>query len=390
MQPNTRNLVAACAAITVFGLAFGMSYPLLSLILEARGVSSAMIGVNSSMGPLGILLASSVIPTLAHRFGSRRVTIIAAGLTAITLLCFKMFDTLEAWFVIRLIQGMCIGVLFALSEAWIVKYAENDSRGRVVAIYSSILSASFGAGPLLVGWFGIEGWLPFLIGAVVLVLGMFPLSLVQEEQAREAEEVSPSGILDFAPKAPMLLACVGVFAIFDAATLSLLPVYGIRNGLDLQTSAGMLSALVLGNVVLQFPIGWFADRFPKRLVLSSCALITAVFLVLLPFTIHSFLRWPVLILMGATGYGVYTVSLAALGDRFTGTELVNGSASFASMWGGGALVGSVTSGWALLTLNSHGLVIYLSITYFILGMGMLLRLNYLKRARAAAAGRGRV
>jgi hypothetical protein len=37
---NTRNLIAACAAITVFGFAFGMTYPLLSLILESRGVSS--------------------------------------------------------------------------------------------------------------------------------------------------------------------------------------------------------------------------------------------------------------------------------------------------------------------------------------------------------------
>ncbi|MGB5708155.1 MAG: hypothetical protein WBM41_15145, partial [Arenicellales bacterium] len=73
MQPNTRNLVAACAAICVFGLAFGMSYPLLSLILESRGVSSAMIGVNASMGPLGILLASSVISSLAHRYGARRI-----------------------------------------------------------------------------------------------------------------------------------------------------------------------------------------------------------------------------------------------------------------------------------------------------------------------------
>lgn len=383
MQPNTRNLVAACAAISVFGLAFGMSYPLLSLILESRGVSSGMIGVNASMGPLGILLASSVISSLAHRYGARRIVMIASGLTAMLMLCYRLFDTLEAWFVIRLLQGMCIGVLFSLSEAWIVSYAENESRGRVVAIYSSILSASFGAGPLLVAWVGIEGWAPFLIGTVVLVIGMFPLSLVREEQSQEPEEVSPSGILDFAPKAPMLLACVGVFAIFDAATLSLLPVYGIRNGLDLQTSAGMLSALVLGNVVLQFPIGWFADRFPKRIVLSGCAVITTLFLLLLPFTIHSFWRWPVLVLIGATGYGVYTVSLASLGDRFSGTELVNGSASFATMWGGGALIGSVTSGWALLTLNSHGLIVYLSLTYFILGTAILLRLRNLRRTRVA-------
>ena len=46
---NTRNLIAACAAICVFGFAFGMTYPLLSLQLEARGVSTRLIGINAAM-----------------------------------------------------------------------------------------------------------------------------------------------------------------------------------------------------------------------------------------------------------------------------------------------------------------------------------------------------
>ena len=64
---NQRNLVAACAAITVFGFAFGMTYPLLSLILESRGIASDMIGINSAMLPIGILLISPIIPVLAAR-----------------------------------------------------------------------------------------------------------------------------------------------------------------------------------------------------------------------------------------------------------------------------------------------------------------------------------
>ena len=76
---NIRNLVAACSAITVFGFAFGMSYPLMSLILESRGVASDMIGINSAMMPLGILLFSSVIPVATRHFGGRSVAITAAG-----------------------------------------------------------------------------------------------------------------------------------------------------------------------------------------------------------------------------------------------------------------------------------------------------------------------
>ena len=122
---NWRNLAAACSAITVFGLAFGMTYPLLSLILESRGVSTEMIGLNSAMMPIGILLFSWVIPVITRRFGSRNVAIWAALGTSGLILAYKMFDSLEAWFVIRLLHGMTMSTLFVLSEAWIVGFAGN-------------------------------------------------------------------------------------------------------------------------------------------------------------------------------------------------------------------------------------------------------------------------
>jgi MFS family permease len=370
---DTRNLIAACAAITVFGFAFGMTYPLLSLILESRGVPSDMIGINSAMMPIGILLFSSVIPVAAKRFGARNVAITAAIVTAMVMLSYKVFDTLTAWFVIRLIQGMTISTLFVLSESWIVGSAGDQNRGKIVAIYASVLSGSFGAGPLLISFIGIEGWTPFVIGAAVVAIGVIPFIFIRETLHDEPEETRPSGIFDFAPKAPMLLAAVGTFAVFDAASLSLFPVYGIQNGLDLTTSANILTALILGNVLLQFPIGWFSDMFPHRMVLAGCALTTAITLLLLPACIDSVFKWPLLVLMGTSGYGVYTVSLASLGNRFSGIELVNGSASFAIVWGFGALIGSVSGGWAMLGFGSHGLPIGLALVYILLALGVIKR-----------------
>ena len=43
------NLLAAVAAITVFGFTFGLMFPLLSLIMESQGVPSQWIGINSAM-----------------------------------------------------------------------------------------------------------------------------------------------------------------------------------------------------------------------------------------------------------------------------------------------------------------------------------------------------
>jgi MFS family permease len=380
---NTRNLVAACAAITVFGFAFGMSYPLLSLILESRGVSSDLIGINSAMMPIGILLFAPVIPVVARRFGSRNVAIVAAIVTALVFLSYRVFDSFSAWFLIRLVQGMSISTLFVLSEAWVVGSTGDHNRGKIVAIYASVLSGSFGAGPLLISFIGIEGWTPFVLGAGVIVAGIIPFFFIREEAQPEPEETQPSGIFSFAGKAPMLLAAVGSFAIFDAASLSLFPVYGVHNGLDVATAANILSAMILGNVVLQFPIGWLCDRYPTRNVMAGCALITAITLALMPALLDSVLLWPLLVLMGTTGYGVYTVSLVALGNRFSGIELINGSASFAVVWGFGALIGSISGGMAMLASGVYGLPYSLVAVYLILAAGVGWRQISLNRQHLA-------
>jgi MFS family permease len=370
-QPNIRNLIAACSAITVFGLAFGMTYPLLSLILEDRGVSANMIGINSAMMPIGILLFSSVIPMASKRFGSRQVAMVAAVVTAILILAYKAFDTLGAWFIIRLLQGMSISTLFVLSEAWIVEFAGNEHRGKIVAIYASVLSASFGAGPAIVSWTGIHGWTPFAIGAGVIAIGVLPLSLVREKPNQESEESASSRFFQFVPKAPMLLMAVLAFAIFDAATLSLIPVYGVQTGLSVSIAALALSVLIAGNIFFQVPLGWLADRIPHRIMIGSCALATVLMLLLLPYVMNTIWMWPVLVIIGSTGFGVYTVSLTSLGDRFKGQELVNGSAALAVAWGFGALLGSVSGGWAMNSFGPHGLPMFCAVVYLLLVVGLV-------------------
>ena len=367
------TVIAACAAITVFGFAFGLTYPLLSLILESRGVSSDMIGVNGAMMPIGILLISPLIPVLSKRFGSRNVAIVAALVAATMILAYRVFDNLPAWFLIRLIQGMAIAVLFVLSESWIVGAAGKKNRGKTVAIYAAVLSASFGAGPALIGVIGIEGWMPFIIGAIVIMLGIIPFFFIEERGSHEPEETRATSLLRFAGKAPVLLGAVAAFAVFDAATLSLFPVYGMKNGLDVATSAYVLTAMILGNTVLQLPIGWLADRFPERLVMAGCATLATTGLLTMPMVIGTPWMWPVLVVVGTTGYGVYTVALASLGNRFSGLELVAGTSSFAVVWGLGALIGSISGGWALLMFDSHGLPLGLAIIYTALVLGVLLR-----------------
>ncbi len=187
----------------------GEMFPLLSLLLERRGFSDDVIGFNAAMSPLGVLAFSSLIPLAARRFGARAVMLSATLLAAVIFFGYKLVPAVEAWFVLRFVQGMAVSTLFVLSEAWVVKFADDRSRGRVVAIYASVLSASFGFGPFLIGMIGIDGWRPFLIGIAVLFAAMVPIAIVREPPQPEEAAGSASSLKTLAPKAPMLLAAVG-------------------------------------------------------------------------------------------------------------------------------------------------------------------------------------
>jgi MFS family permease len=364
------NLLAAIAAITVFGFTLGLMFPLLSLIMESRGVPAHVIGANAAMQPLGIVLSVFFIPLVVRRFGTKRAVIGAALLTASVILCYPFLPVFWWWFGLRVLQGFFVSILFAISEAWIVRFAEGAWRSRILAIYTSILALSFGGGPALITVTGIEGALPFVVGAVVLVLATLPIFFVKDEEV-DSEDEAPLSVLGFARKAPILLFAVGMFAIIDAANLSFLPVYAVQKGFDRETAALALTAFVLGNTVLQFPIGWFADHFPKRAVMAGCGILTGTCSLLVPFVFGSWALWPVLTVMGATAAGIYTVALGELGERFSGPELVTGTASFSTMWGVGALVGSLAAGWSIAGFGPDGLPFSMAAVFLVFILAVL-------------------
>lgn len=350
---NWRNLVAACAAVCVFAFSLGEIFPLLSLSMESRGVTSQVIGYNTAMAPVGILIAGLFIPKLSHSFGAKPVALTMAFATAGIFLLYPTFPTLLAWFPLRLLQGITVATLFALSEAWVLTNARGTLRGLIIGTYATCISATFGVGAAVVGWVGIEGYLPFVIGAVVLVLAALPMSVLDTSaEDQHAEHVS---ILEFLPKAPLLLAAIYVHAIFDGGMLGFLSVFGVRSGMSVETAALLLTVLSFGNVVFQIPIGWVADKTSKNGTMVACFVLCCLGLIALPYAIETAVVWPLLLVLGASGFGIYTVGLAQLGDRFTGPDLVAGTSAFSTVWGLGALTGSVVCGIAMDHIGPNGL-----------------------------------
>ena len=60
----------------------GVTYPLLSFILERPGTSPGLIGLSAAMTPLGFIVSAPFTPALAGRVGGARLAILCSILAA--------------------------------------------------------------------------------------------------------------------------------------------------------------------------------------------------------------------------------------------------------------------------------------------------------------------
>jgi hypothetical protein len=64
-----RNLIAVTAAMTATSLIYGLSVPLLSLVLEDRDVDGTLIGTQTAVQSAAIFLISPLLPRHMQRTG---------------------------------------------------------------------------------------------------------------------------------------------------------------------------------------------------------------------------------------------------------------------------------------------------------------------------------
>ena len=360
---SLQNLIAAIATIVVADIGFGLTYPLLNVILESRHVDAAVIGLNAAMGPLGIIAAGPFIPRLARHWGGQRLALAAIIAIIAVRLSFPLLPAIEIWFVTRFLFGAAGGTLYALSEAWILGFAPAEARGRVAAIYGSMLSLGFSAGPFLMPYTGVEGYLPFVLATILVGLSALPLLFIDLAGTDREETGGGTTMLGFARRAPLLLLAVATLTMFDSVMLAFFPIFGLRSGLDLKTASFALAVAIAGNAVLQYPVGWLADRWSRQGVLWVAVIATPLLALSLPVVVLTPLLWPVALLLGTCAYAVYIIAMTVMGDRFQGRDLVAGSAAFAAMWGVGGIIGPPLAGFALDLLGPSGIAYTMATIY---------------------------
>lgn len=349
------SLAAAIAAVAVFGLGVGQFAPLLSLLLDTRGVDPTLNGLNAAATSVGIVLGPLLAPRGVRVLGMNRFLLLCFALDISGVLALKVFDTIAAWFVLRFLLGLIGSNIFTASEAWINRLAGDAGRGRVLGLYAALLSAGFGLGPLLLALTGVHGWAPFLVNAGISALAMLPLFAAGQGALDLGEGQTGIGT-GIVRRAPLIFLTVALYGLFEFALMTLLPVWGLRHGMDAREAAGTLSGVYLGAIALQLPVGWLSDRLSRQSALRLCAavgLLGAALLTALP--LSGAWLFGLLFVWGGIVSATYPVALSMAGDRFPTGELVAVNAAVISAYGVGSLAGPVLGGVAMDVWNPQGL-----------------------------------
>ncbi|SMD05824.1 MFS transporter [Rhizobium sp. RU36D] len=370
------SLVAAISAITAVGIAIGLGLPLLSIILEKRGIPSTLIGLNSAMAGVAAMIAAPITTRLAHEFGVARTMLWAVVLSAISALGFYYAEAFWMWFPLRIVFHGATTTLFILSEFWINAAAPPSKRGLVLGIYATVLSIGFAMGPLIFSVLGSDGVLPFAVGACAILLAAVPIYIARRESPA-LDDKPQQHFLRYIFLVPTATAAVFVFGAVEVGGLSLFPIYATRIGFGEGEAALLLSIMGAGNMIFQIPLGMLSDRMTdRRTLLSIMAVIGLCGSLLLPWLAGNWwLMALVLLFWGGSVSGLYTVGLSHLGSRLTGSDLAAANAAFIFCYAVGTVTGPQAIGAAIDISGNHGFAWAIAgffLLYVLVSLGRLL------------------
>ena len=372
LPKNFFNLVRVILGISLAGVVAGINLPLSTLTLKSWGITSSVIGMAASMMGLSAAVATPFLPRMVNRFGQIPVLRISLVILPLAILALPLYQNLYAWFILRFIIGLAATNIWVLSEIWINSFAEDKNRGRIIAIYTSLLSLGFILGVLIISFTSVETFGGFYISAALAIVVSVPIWSMKD--IGDFETPKNVSFFKFLSSSPILMGSSWMMGFLYAASAGLLPIFALPYlNEDYSAASRTVAWLATGELMLPLLIGWLADKYDKRNLMILLTFIAILVLFLIPVFFHlPLVRILLLFLLGGVTMGFYVLGLTMLGEQFKGQILVSANASFIFFLSIGEIIGppvigramdlfgNAAFGWAMGVIS----LLFLSVFYF--------------------------
>ncbi len=362
-----RPLIPLFIAAGILLAGNGLQGTLIAVRGAEEGFSTSLIGLIGAGYFAGFMAGCFLISPLLRSVGHIRVfSAMAAIAASATLLLIMIVDPI-AWFILRFILGLCFASLFATVESWINSGVNNEIRGKVLSIYRLIDLFCVIGGQFLIPLVGASGLNLFGIMVIMIAISLVPISLADRSNPAppKAFKFDVGFLWRLSP-----LACIGCVAIgiTGAAFRIIGPVYAQSIGMSIAAMALFMSAGIFGGTILQYPLGWFSDKYDRRwalVIASGGAVFAGLFLTFFAGESEN-LNILGIFLFGCFALPLYSLSAAHANDFAHGGNYILISAGMMFFWSIGAISGPLIAAGLMQLYGPGVLFMFTSIVHAVL------------------------
>ena len=342
MWNSIKSVAALLLSFGLLILANGMFHTLLGLRAKHEGFSTETIGLVMAGHFVGLLLGAIYAVRAVRAAGHIRAFAAFASVLSVAVLTHILIIDPVIWFVLRMVAGFCMAGMVMVVESWLNERAVNTTRGQVFSLYMTI--NYFGAG---LGQFTLTLGDParhelFVIASIIFSLALVPVLMTG---ASAPKPVSPQRMKfrELYAISPLAVAGTMCAGMINATMNSLGPVFASESGLNLHEISTFMAAVIMGGILLQFPVGRLSDLWDRRSVLF----IITVGAVLAGLGIieagdHAvYWLFAAGAVYGAFCYTIYPLSAAQINDLADPDKLVQISSGLLIAYGTGAVCGPI-------------------------------------------------
>lgn len=306
----------------------------------------------------GIIWGAGLVNRVGH---IRTFAALASTGSAITLLHAVFVDPIT-WSLFRAMTGLCISALYLVIESWLNEQVDNTSRGGMIAAYMTVSLAGLAIGQLLLNVSPIGSFELFTVASVLLSLSLVPIALTRQPppaavsgarmKFRQLYAISPLGFVAAAGSGVLSGAIYGVG-----------PIFASDLGLATNEVANFMAFVILGGMIMQWPIGRLSDIVPRQYVMIAVLIglaICGLFPLVAPEVVRANLTvWGAII--GIFIMPVYGLSVAYVNDYLQPDQIVSASGGLLIIYGGSAATGPIIGSLAIGHFGPWGMPVLFAI-----------------------------
>ena len=274
-----KNSWALFIGIGIMMIAHGLQGNLMGIRSVIEEFNFIATGTMMSGYYVGYLFGSNIAPKLVSRVGHIRVFAAFASMASLSILIIAAYVNPIVWTFARFITGLSVVSCFIVAESWLNDRANNRTRGKILSVYMIVTFAGLAIGMLLLNFDSPENYKPFILVSILLSIALVPI-LLTKRKAPKFKKIGTLKLKELYKISPLGFVSSFCTGIIHSALFTLTAVYAAIMNFSIFEISLLLFLITIAGAISQWPIGYFSDRFDRRIVIVVCTIVGAVFCVL--------------------------------------------------------------------------------------------------------------